>query len=169
MPTLRYAWPRSTAQWYSSTGCRTPDGRPACTECHIPKGIVGLCGAKRNAGRERALAVRWQAPGAVDRNRAAAAGLRALGIGQLAAWVETDSEIQRVAARCDARARGEGSCHPTEVELRGRPCSPSLMAHYLCDESTNLAVRAAGAFFRSQVTHARFVKRRIERDSSTSD
>lgn len=34
------------------------------------------------------------------------------------------------------------------------------MAHYLCDESTNLAVRAAGAFFRSQVTHARFVKRK---------
>ncbi len=34
------------------------------------------------------------------------------------------------------------------------------MAHYLCDESTNLAVRAAGVFFRSQVTHARFVKRK---------
>ncbi len=34
------------------------------------------------------------------------------------------------------------------------------MTHYLCDESTNLAVRAAGVFFRSQVTHARFVKRK---------
>tara|TARA_B000000565_G_scaffold244570_1_gene211705 strand:+ start:799 stop:1092 length:294 start_codon:yes stop_codon:yes gene_type:complete len=45
--------------------------------------------------------------GAVDRNRAAAAGLRALGIGQLAAWVETDSEIQRVAARDAMREREE--------------------------------------------------------------
>jgi len=34
------------------------------------------------------------------------------------------------------------------------------VTHYLCDESTNLAVRAAGVFFRSQVTHARFVKRK---------
>ena len=34
------------------------------------------------------------------------------------------------------------------------------MTHYLCDESTNLAVRAAGVFFRSQVTHARFVNRK---------
>ena len=106
MPTLRYAWP---AQQHSGTvapavGHLTADQR-AQNAIFLRHCRTMWREAQREARTRlgRALAD----AGAVDRNRAAAAGLRALGIGQLAAWVETDSEIQRVAARDAMREREE--------------------------------------------------------------